>query len=791
MSKVAQATAQKRMKWKSRFFYGWGLLVWVPLVFAISAFFLRSHQIEEILLSPQLKINTVAQESKTETATASDSDNAQSATFPDGEPRQRPEFEKIAAALYEKSQFFEQGKSDRIRNELTKPKIGKGQQILKLRQLALSLLEEGRAKESTETVDQLMEVLKDVPAILERNPQIFAVHALSYLRLSEVENCISRHNAECCLFPLAGGGVHTVKDPANTARQSYLEYLERRPNDYAVKWLLNLTAMAIGDHPQGISADHVIPTEAFASEYDVGRFPDIASKLGIDTFNLCGGCIVDDFDGDNFLDIATSTIDPEGPIHFYHNRGDGSFEDRSENSRLNDQLGGLNIVPGDYDNDGDLDIFVLRGAWLYEDGRIRNSLLRNDGKGVFTDVTRRAGVAEPASPTQAAVWGDFDNDGDLDLFVGNESRSDKSMVPPSQRIGGDYPSQLFSNNGDGTFTDIAEQAGVTNDRYAKGVTAGDYNNDGHLDLYISNYGQNRLYHNNGDGTFTDVAEDLEVQEPSYVSFATWFLDYNNDGWLDLFVTAYDTTIADLGAYYLDESYDATPPRLYRNRGDAENPGFDDVTEEVGLSRPMRPMGANFGDLDNDGFLDLYLTTGEPSYEALMPNVMLRNDRGQRFQDVSTSGGFGHLQKGHGIAFADIDQDGDQDLYHQLGGFYEGDAYANALFQNPGHGNHFLTVKLQGTQSVRCGYGARVSVQFDTPEGSSEVHRSVGSVSSFGGSPRRQEIGLGKAETITELKIEWPASKTVQVFTEVSLDSMVEIVEGNDELKIVPMNRFEF
>ena len=627
-------------------------------------------------------ITTVAQPSNPKAVVIPQAKDT-SLTFPNGEPKQRPEFERIAKNLYQESEFFEAGKVDRIKKNLANPKNDIRQQILLLRELSLSLLEAGRAEEATQVVEQLMEALQKVPAVLESNPQLFAVHALAYLRLSEVENCINRHNSECCLFPLAGGGVHENKDPAKTARLSYLEFLDRRPNDYAVKWLLNLTSMAIGDHPDGVPEDHQIPPAAFESEYDISRFPDIAATLGIDTFNLCGGCIVDDFDGDGLLDIVTSTIDPEGPITFYHNNGDGSFEDRSESSRLSDQFGGLNIVPADYDNDGDLDFFVLRGAWLYENGRIRNSLLRNDGKGVFTDVTRRAGVAKPESPTQAAAWGDFDNDGDLDLFVGNESRSDKTMVPPSQRIGGDYPSQLFRNNGDGTFTDIAKSAGVTNDRYAKGVTVGDYDNDGYLDIYVSNYGRNRLYHNNGDGTFTDVASDLEVQEPADASFATWFLDYDNDGWLDLFVTAYDTNISDLGAYYSGEPFRANPPRLYRNRGDRDNPGFDNVTEEVGLNRPMRPMGANFGDLDNDGFLDLYLTTGEPSYEALMPNVMLRNNAGKQFQDVSTSGGFGHLQKGHGIAFADIDQDGDQDLYHQLGGFYKGDAYANSLFHNRG------------------------------------------------------------------------------------------------------------
>ena len=220
---------------------------------------------------------------------------------------------------------------------------------------------------------------------------------------------------------------------------------------------------------------------------------------------------------------------------------------RANDLWASEQLGGLNCIGGDYDNDGDVDLLVLRGAWLFDDGQIRNSLLRNNGDAGargFTDVTREAGLAEPARPTQAAVWGDFDNDGDLDLFVGNESRLETG--PPV----GNFPSQLFDNNGDGTFTDIAASAGVTNNRYCKGVAGGDFDNDGDLDLYVSNLGVNRLYRNNGNGTFSDVARRAGVMEPDGRSFAPWFFDYDNDGWLDLWVGAYDAKVQDVAADYL-------------------------------------------------------------------------------------------------------------------------------------------------------------------------------------------------------------------------------------------------
>ena len=616
----------------------------------------------------------------------------------------------------------------------------------------------------------------DLALAQSQSAELYFRLGVAYLRQSEVKNCIGRHNRDSCLLPLKGGGLHGIRRPAKKARKNFERYLELEPDSLTGRWLLNLTSMALGDYPDGVPAKYLIPPTAFESDYAIDRFPDIAPQLGLDTFNLCGGSIVDDFDNDGFLDIITSTSDPDGPLQFYRNLGNGRFEDASSTSGVDQQLGGLNSIAADYDNDGDLDVLVLRGAWLLDQGRITNSLLRNNGDSTFTDVTRAAGLAVPAFPTQAAVWGDFDNDGDLDLYVANEDRSED---PTSAEA---YPSQLFRNDGKGRFTDIAGQAGVANYRYAKGVTAGDFDNDGDLDLYVSNVGRNRLYRNEDNGTFVDMAEELGVIEPVRRSFASWFFDYDNDGWLDLFVSAYDATIENVARDYLGFPHGATRPRLYRNDGGK----FTEVGKEAGLDHAYLPMGANFGDLDHDGYLDIYLGTGDPGLETLTPNVMLRNDSGKRFQDVTTSGGFGHLQKGHGISFADIDNDGDQDIFHQLGGFYPGDKYSNALFQNPGHQNRFLYLKLVGSVSNRAAVGARVKVVLETSEGVREVHRAVGAVSSFGGSPLRQEIGLGKATGIRLLEVWWPASGTRQTFVDVPLDQLLQVTETEAQFQVLPL-----
>jgi len=219
--------------------------------------------------------------------------------------------------------------------------------------------------------------------------------------------------------------------------------------------------------------------------------------------------------------------------------------------------------------------------------------------------------------------------------------------------------------------------------------------------------------------------------------------------------------------------------LYQNDGKG---GFREVSKEMGLTDINVTMGANFGDLDNDGFLDFYLGTGFPDYEALVPNRMYWNRGGKKFADVTTAGGFGHLQKGHGIAFADLDRDGDQDVFAEMGGAFPGDAFGNALFRNPGFGNHWVTVKLVGVRSNRVGMGARIRCEISENGAKRSVYRHVDSGSSFGANPLRQMLGLGKASKIDVLEVYWPTSDTTQTFRDVPVDTAFEITEGKDELR---------
>jgi hypothetical protein len=203
------------------------------------------------------------------------------------------------------------------------------------------------------------------------------------------------------------------------------------------------------------------------------------------------------------------------------------------------------------------------------------------------------------------------------------------------------------------------------------------------------------------------------------------------------------------------------------------------------------MGSNFGDLDNDGWQDFYLGTGDPDLSTLIPNRMFRSDGGKRFQDVTTAGGFGHLQKGHGVSFADFDNDGDQDVHEDMGGAFSGDVYPNVLFSNPGNSNHWVKLKFEGRQSNRAGIGARIKLTVAGEGGAREIHRVVGTGGSFGGNPLRQEIGLGTTGSIKSLEVYWPASGRRQSWSNVTANRLYRIVEGEDRLEGMPIKTFQF
>ena len=607
--------------------------------------------------------------------------------------------------------------------------------------------------------------------------------ALCYLRMAEQRNCLSNHNADSCLMPIQGGGIHTWQEGSRSAIGVLTNLLESYPDNLAARWLLNVAAMTVGDYPQKIVARWLIPPDSFKSGYDIKRFIDVAGPAGLAVNELSGGSAIEDFDGDGWMDVIVTSIGLRDQMHFFHNNGDGTFADRTRQAGLTGLTGGLNLIAGDYNNDGFVDVFVLRGAWMQEEGKFPNSLLKNNGDGTFEDVTEAARVLS-FHPTQTAVWFDFDGDGWLDLFIGNETFPGG---PP-------HPSELYRNNGNGTFTEMATSTGIRVRAYVKGVACGDYNNDGRPDLYLSIKGRpNMLFRNEGPREgggwqFTEIGASAGVQMPLH-SFPTWFFDYDNDGWEDLFVAGYlIEDVGNIAADYLGVSGAGERAKLYRNRGDGT---FTDVTRQARLDHILHAMGSNFGDLDNDGWLDFYLGTGDPDLLTIVPNRMFRNAEGKFFQDVTSSGGFGNLQKGHGVSFADLDHDGDQDVFEDMGGAVSSDVYPNVLFLNPGHRNHWLKLQLVGVKANRLAIGARLKVTVKRAEGERSIYRTANTGGSFGSNPLRQEIGLGDATSVSSVEIRWPGSGSLQTLTGLELDACYRVREDAKLPERLTLKTFSF
>jgi hypothetical protein len=606
--------------------------------------------------------------------------------------------------------------------------------------------------------------------------------AMAYLRLGEQENCLATRNPDSCIFPLRPPAYHLLPRGSRGAIELFNEHLAEFPDDLSARWLLNIAHMTLGDYPDKVPPQFLIPPKVFESEYQMPRFVDVAGGLGLDLPDLAGGVIIDDFDNDGRYDIVVSAWDFEGQLRYFHNNGDGTFTERTSEAGLVGETGALNIQQTDYNNDGLLDLWMMRGGWFGKRGRLPGSLLRNNGDGTFTDVTEQAGLMS-FHPSQTARWFDYDGDGWLDLFIGNESTDP------------DDPDwcELYHNNHDGTFTECARACGINVAAYVKGVACGDYDNDGRPDLYLSVRGaKNILLHNDGPDAaghwhFSNVtSRSGPVAEP-LESFGTFFFDYDNDGWEDLLVFGYylPRAVREIAADYLGLPNNGVKPKLFHNNHDGT---FTDVTEAAHLNRICLTMGNNYGDLDNDGWLDFYCGTGDPDFRTLIPKRMFRNAEGKFFQDVTTATGTGHIQKGHGIAFADLNDDGAQEIYISLGGAYTGDGARNALFLNPGNTNHWVKLKLVGTKANRVAIGARIKVTVLTPKGPRELYRVVSSGGSFGSNPLRQEVGLGDATAITAVDIRWPGSDTRQTISGLLLNHSYQITEGNPvplELKLHP------
>lgn len=658
-------------------------------------------------------------------------------------------------------------------------------------QLRLMLIPELiNAGRTEEAIDQVRRTAQEagvsMASLTSRNARLIDLLALAYLRLGEEENCLANPTSASCIIPVQEQGVHQLRRGSEEAADLYFQLHRRFSTNLVARWLYNIAHMTLGQYPEGVEDRFLIRGLEPEGNTTLGRFRDVAMELGVAHNAISGGVSVEDFTGNGHLDILVTSYGLDDQMRFYASDGEGGFEDRTTEAGLDGLVGGLNVVTADYNNDGHMDVFILRGAWLADKGGYPNSLLRNNGDGTFTDVTYEAGLAS-YHPTQTATWGDFTGNGHVDLFVGNESgiAVDPLSGAPTDSIDA-RPSELFANNGDGTFTEVATQVGVEVEAFVKGATWCDVNNSGRPDLFVSVMGgPNKLFINEGgasldDWRFEERAVEAGVSEPTY-GFTTWCWDMDNDGHEDLFVTGYDArmfehTAQDVAAEYMGGPVQGEKPRFYRNNGDGT---FADVARRVNLDKIMYTMGANFGDLSGNGYLDFYVGTGAPDLKSLIPNRLFLNRDGAFFNEATFDAGVGHIQKGHGVAFADFTRRGHLDIYSVMGGAVEGDQAHNVLFAHPGHDNNWIGLRLEGTTANRAALGARIALDITDADGQQQtIHRTVRTGGSFGASPVEQTIGVGQAAQVDRLTITWPhPDSTPFEASDVPINQYFRIVEG--------------
>jgi enediyne biosynthesis protein E4 len=496
------------------------------------------------------------------------------------------------------------------------------------------------------------------------------------------------------------------------------------------------------------------------------------------------GCAFFDYDNDGWMDIYLVNsghcdfYDPNPPLRnaLYHNNRDGTFTDVTEKAGLEGGGYGMGVAVGDYDGDGLPDLYLTQYG--------RSILYHNEGNGKFLDVTEKAGVAAPGW-SSSAVWFDYDNDGRLDLFVCQfvEFSKERNLFCGDSQTGERYyciprvykptSSWLFRNNGDGTFIDVSQQSGIAEQLgKAWGVVATDIDNDGRMDLFVANDTlPNFLFHNRGGGQFEEIGLEAGVAYSeggrARSGMGVDSADYDQDGWMDLFVANVD-----------HERYS-----IYRNNHDGT---FKDEARASGIGNAtwlMSGWGLKFFDLDNDGNLDLLLANGHPDdrvekhYENVNyqePLLLFRNtgDAQHRFENISSVAGpvFHEQYAARGLAIGDYDNDGAIDVLIAINNG------APLLLRNvAAKGSHWLGVHLIGKKANRDAVGARIRYR------AADLERSlykVGGGSYLASHDPRVVLGVGTRTRIDWIEVKWPQpSGRIERFTDLPLDRYINIEEG--------------
>ena len=558
-----------------------------------------------------------------------------------------------------------------------------------------------------------------------------------------------------------------------------------------------LTAVALAGNslPATRWFEDITKTAGINSKHTNREFKNPYAHIMAGYTALGAAVVVADYDGDGFEDAFVTDSSVHGKNHLYHNNGNLTFTDVAERAGVADGNDEENASSGalwfDYNNDGRPDLLVVRFG--------HNQLFENLGNGRFKEVTRAVGLYRYLNAITAIAF-DYDRDGYVDLFVGCYFQPVNVFHPDTPRF---FPENMetanngggvlvFHNNGNGTFTDVTDKVGLRQSGWALDLGHGDANNDGFDDLYVANdFGTDRFFVNNGNGTFTDITKTAIGFDTKKGMNAEWG-DFDNDGLLDIFVTN------------VTDDYMREGNFLWHNNG---NLTFTDVSRETGTYESGWGWGAKFFDYDNDGWLDLYVMNGWVSAgsESYVPDIfamlvkpgidltdarswppmgkkslsgyekkrLYHNEHGQVFTEQAAKHGLDSIRDGRGLAVADFDNDGRLDVF-VANANSEPILYRNTLPT----GAHWVSFLLEGRRSNRAAVGAQVRL---TAAGQTWLRYVSGGNSFAGQSSNRVHFGLGQAASIDRVEVRWPSGEK-EVFTGIAADRLHKIVEGSSKHK---------
>jgi tetratricopeptide (TPR) repeat protein len=609
--------------------------------------------------------------------------------------------------------------------------------------LAHVMMKSGQWPELVRQADLILQRFPNIPS--DRKWQITGMKGHGYLRQGMNREALATFEQEAEL----GGGNRALWD-IHVAVEAL------------GGWEIFEPELATG-YPKGFPEKYKLPLRPERYGGDLPppgpRFKDIGKEMGIGRIAGAGPASWADYDQDGRWDLVACGCDTF--CQLFRNLGT-KFEDVTLAAGLERVDPGFGAVWGDYDGDGFPDLYIARDGW---NGPGADALLHNRGNGTFEEVTAKAGIQEPGSGFNV-VWFDYDKDGWLDLFVTNGVTLDPNI------------NHLYRNRGDGTFENVTEKAGLLEEPRGGtiGVAVGDYDQDGWPDIFVhGRYRANKLYRNLGNGKFQDIAREAGVLgDRKQNGFMALAVDIDSDGDLDIVTSSLAVWDHVLAGYRSD--YQTAPDddqvRIYRNDGKMK---FTDIGRDSGFIYPIGSMSANAGDLDNDGYPDLYFGTGNPDIRRLEPNILYMNNGRGYFVDRTRSAGVGVLGKGHGVTMIDWDGDGYLEIYAEVGGFYHGDLWRSYFFDYQGpKNNHWLEVELSQDGHNRQAVGASVTLRAGKLNPYQEVLNGRG----FGSSdPPILHFGLGQNQKIEKLTVKWPDG-TVAEIPPPPVDRKIRIHKGD-------------